>query len=56
MKEEGLHVQQGVHIGKEGSMIHVDAFTWTKCCSDTMMVQKWDNDIYRMKSHETEQQ
>jgi hypothetical protein len=57
MKEECLHVwQQGVQIGKEGSMIQVDAFAWTICYSDTMMVQKWDIDIYRMKSHETEQQ
>jgi hypothetical protein len=37
-------------------MMQVDAFAWTICCPNTMMVQKWDNDIYWMKSHENEQQ
>jgi hypothetical protein len=30
----------GIHIGKEGSMIQVDTFTWTIWCLDTMMVNK----------------
>jgi hypothetical protein len=38
--EVGRVRERGIHIGKEGCMIHVDTFTWTICCLDTMMVHK----------------